>query len=136
MDAAAALETLRHGEEHARRRVVAELAGSERREAIAALLVAVGDESWAVRQAAVEALARLSPDALLPTLEAALRDGDDAGSSVGSSASGDSRASASTAAWRTAQLSSPTATSSGAIASRPSEPASSATTRRRACSSP
>ncbi len=80
LDAAAALEILRHGEEHARRRVVAELAGSERREAIAPLLVAVGDESWAVRQAAVEGLARLTPDALLPTLEAALRDGDDAGS--------------------------------------------------------
>jgi HEAT repeat protein len=79
-DPAAALEILRHGEEHARRRVVAELAGSERREAIAPLLVAVGDESWAVRQAAVEGLARLTLDALLPTLEAALRDGDDAGS--------------------------------------------------------
>ena len=76
LDAAAALEILRHGEEHARRRLVAELAGSERREAIAPLLVAVGDESWAVRQAAVEGLARLTPDALLPTLEAALRDGD------------------------------------------------------------
>ena len=80
MDAAAALEILRHGEEHARRRAVAELAGSQLREAIPPLLVAVGDESWAVRQAAVEALARLSPEALLPTLEAALRDGDDAGS--------------------------------------------------------
>ena len=61
-DPSAALEILRHGEEHARRRAVAELAGSGRREAIAPLLVAVGDESWAVRQAAVEGLARLPPD--------------------------------------------------------------------------
>ena len=77
-DASQALETLRHGEEHARRRVVADLAASGRREALAPLLVAVGDESWAVRQAAIEALARVAPEALLPVLEAALRDGDDA----------------------------------------------------------
>ena len=52
-DVAGFLETLRRGEEHARRRAVAELAASGRSEAIAPLLVAVGDESWAVRQAAV-----------------------------------------------------------------------------------
>ena len=77
-DVQSALETLRHGEEHARRRTVADLASSGRREAIAPLLVAVGDESWAVRQAAIDALARTAPEALLPALEAALRDGDDA----------------------------------------------------------
>ncbi len=71
---------VRHGEEPARRRAVADLGGSGRPEAIAPLLVAVGDESWAVRQAAVEALAGFPPEALLPALEAALRDGDDAGS--------------------------------------------------------
>jgi len=80
IDPAAALETLRHGEEPARRRAVAELAAEGRREAIAPLLVAVGDESWAVRQAAVEGLAQMAPEALLPALEASLRDGDDAGS--------------------------------------------------------
>ena len=76
LDPVAALQTLRHGEEHARRRTVAELAGSGSREAIAPLLVAVGDESWAVRQAAIEALAQMASDALLPALEAALRDGE------------------------------------------------------------
>jgi HEAT repeat protein len=80
LDADQALESLRHGEEHVRRRTVAELGASRRPEAIAPLLVAVGDESWAVRQAAVEALAGFAPEALLPALEAALRDGDDAGS--------------------------------------------------------
>jgi HEAT repeat protein len=80
LDVRAALDVLRHGEEHARRRTVAELGDSRRREAIAPLLVAVGDESWAVRQAAVETLALFAPDALLPALEVALRDGDDAGS--------------------------------------------------------
>ena len=39
----------------------------------------MGDESWAVRQSAIEALASFRRDALLPTLEAALRDGEDAG---------------------------------------------------------
>jgi HEAT repeat protein len=77
---ARSLDTLRRGEEPARRRVVAELGASARPEAIGPLLVAVGDESWAVRQAAVEALAGFPTGALLPSLEAALRDGDDAGS--------------------------------------------------------
>ena len=77
-DVARTLDTLRHGEEHARRRAVADLAASGRTEALAPLLVAVGDESWAVRQAAIEALARVAPEALLPALEGALRDGDDA----------------------------------------------------------
>ena len=59
---------------------MAELGASSRPEAIGPLLVAVGDESWAVRQAAVEALSGFPPSARLPALEAALRDGDDAGS--------------------------------------------------------
>ena len=79
-DVTRALDTLRRGEEPARRQTVAELGASSRPEAIAPLLVAVGDESWAVRQAAVEALAGFPPGALLPALEASLRDGDDAGS--------------------------------------------------------
>ena len=80
LDVAQILETLRGGEEQARRRAVADLAASGRREALAPLLVAVADESWAVRQAAVEALASAPREALLPTLEAALRDGADANS--------------------------------------------------------
>jgi len=79
LDVARSLDTLRHGEEHARRRMVAELSAAASPEAIAPLLIAVGDESWAVRQAAVDALARFAPAALLPALEAALRDDDDAG---------------------------------------------------------
>ena len=74
------LDLLRHGEEPARRRAVAELGGSARPEAIAPLLVAVGDDSWAVRQAAMEALVGFPPGHLLPALESALRDDDDAGS--------------------------------------------------------
>jgi HEAT repeat protein len=58
---------------------VADLGGSGRPEAIGPLLVAVGDESWAVRRAAIEALALFPPGDLLPALEAALRDDDDAG---------------------------------------------------------
>ena len=79
-DPTRALETLRHGEEPARRRAVADLAGSGRPEGIAPLLLAVGDESWAVRQAAIEALVGFPVGHLLPALEAALRDDDDAGS--------------------------------------------------------
>jgi HEAT repeat protein len=78
-DVQAALEALRRGEEAARRRTVAELALSRRPEAIPALLLAVGDESWGVRQGAIESLAGFPTGALLSALELALRDGDDAG---------------------------------------------------------
>src|SRR5262245_58794199 len=74
-----ALERLRSGEESVRRRAVAELARTGEARAIPALLLSVGDESWPVRQAAAEALAAFAEDALLPELEKALRDGDDAG---------------------------------------------------------
>ena len=74
------LDLLRHGEEPARRQAVADLGASGRAEAIAPLLVAVGYDSWSVRQAAIEALVAFRPGALLGALEAALRDDDDAGS--------------------------------------------------------
>ena len=78
-DLQAALAALRRGEEAARRRAAAELGGSGLPEAIAPLLGAVGDDSWGVRQAAVDALAGFARESLLPALEAALRDGEDAG---------------------------------------------------------
>jgi len=77
-DFEAALVALREGEESTRRRVVEELGRSGLERAIPALLLAVGDESWAVRQAAVEVLTRFPPEALLPALETALRSDDDA----------------------------------------------------------
>ena len=61
-----------------RRRVVEELGRSGRPEAITPLLLAVADESWPVRQAATELLATFDEAALLPHLEAALRDDEDA----------------------------------------------------------
>ena len=78
-DLQAALLALRRGEETARRRAVSELAGSLRPEAIAPLLGAVSDDSWGVRQAAIEALAAFPQESLLPALESALRDDEDAG---------------------------------------------------------
>ena len=60
MDIAAAIESLRTGEESVRRRVVDELGRSGRPEAIEALLLAVGDESWPVRQAAAAHLERVA----------------------------------------------------------------------------
>ncbi|PYQ21933.1 MAG: hypothetical protein DMF81_13890 [Acidobacteria bacterium] len=79
LDIQAALESLRSGEEPVRRRVVEELGRSGQPEAVAPLLVAVADESWPVRQAAAEALAAFPEEALLPRLEAALRNDEDAG---------------------------------------------------------
>ena len=79
IDIQAALLTLRTGEESRRRRVVDELGASRRPEAIAPLLMAVADESWPVRQAAAEHLAAFDPPTILPALEAALRDDEDAG---------------------------------------------------------
>jgi HEAT repeat protein len=78
LDIRAALDALRTGEEAARRRAVAALGASGAREAIRPLLVAVSDDSWAVRQAASEYLAAWAPAELLPVLEHALRRGDDA----------------------------------------------------------
>src|SRR5574341_316282 len=78
IDIQAALASLRTGEESVRRRVVEELGRSGRPEAILPLLMAVGDESWPVRQAAAELLAAFDDQALLPSLEAALRDHEDA----------------------------------------------------------
>src|SRR6185436_12459790 len=78
IDVEAAIESLRTGEETARRRVVDELGRSGRAEAIPPLLMAVSDESWPVRQAAAERLALFDQAALLPHLETALRNDEDA----------------------------------------------------------
>src|SRR5688500_6188576 len=78
IDIRAAIESLRSGEEAARRRAVEELGRSGRPEAIAPLLMAVTDESWPARQAAVERLAAFDAAVLLPHLEQALRDDADA----------------------------------------------------------
>ena len=78
IDIQAALEQLRTGEEPVRRRVVDELGRSGQPEAITPLLLAVADESWPVRQAATELLATFDEAALLPHLETALRDDEDA----------------------------------------------------------
>jgi len=78
LDIQAALEHLRSGEEPTRRRVVEELGRSGQPEAITPLLLAVADESWPVRQAATELLATFDEAALLPHLEAALRNDEDA----------------------------------------------------------
>src|SRR5262245_66170881 len=79
IDIRAALEALRSGEESARRGVVEGLSRARAAEAIPALLVAVADDSWPVRQAAVEGLAGFPQDLLLPALERALRDDENAG---------------------------------------------------------
>ena len=74
----AVLETLRRGDEPVRRALVEELGRSGLAEAIPPLLVAVGDEGWPVRQAASERLAGFDRTLLLPALEAALRNQEDA----------------------------------------------------------
>src|SRR5687767_4914457 len=74
MDIDAALNALRTAEESKRKQVVDTLGASRAPEAVAPLLLAVGDESWPVRQAATEQLAAFPPAVLLPALEAALRD--------------------------------------------------------------
>src|SRR5258708_38290105 len=73
-DLKTALQTLRSGEESARRQAVVALGGAKVAEALPALLNAVADESWPVRQAATEALTTFPPELLLPALETALRD--------------------------------------------------------------
>ncbi|HEX9202685.1 MAG TPA: HEAT repeat domain-containing protein, partial [Vicinamibacteria bacterium] len=78
LDIQAAIASLRHGEESVRRAVVEELGRSGRPEAVSPLLVAVADDSWPVRQAAVEQLAGFPARLLLPALDAALRDGENA----------------------------------------------------------
>src|SRR5262245_27029933 len=79
LDIERALESLRTGEESLRRRVVEDLGRSGQPEAISPLLLAVADDSWPVRQAAAERLSAFPVAALLPALEAALRDGENAG---------------------------------------------------------
>ena len=61
-----------------RRRVVDDLGRSRAPAAIAPLLLAVADEIWSVRQAASDHLAGFDPTTLLPALETALRDHDNA----------------------------------------------------------
>src|SRR5262245_40806495 len=78
LDVQGALEALRSGEEAVRRATVDHLGRSGVKEAIAPLLTAVGDDSWPVRQAATEQLTGFDRDALLPALEAALRNNEDA----------------------------------------------------------
>jgi HEAT repeat protein len=79
LDIQAALQALRSGEEAVRRRVVEDLGRSGASEAIAPLLLAVADESWPVRQAAADRLSAFPEASLLPALEAALRDDENAG---------------------------------------------------------
>ena len=79
IDIQAAVEALRTGEEARRRQVVDELGSARRPEAVPPLLMAVADESWPVRQAAAEHLAAFDPETVLPALESALRDDEDAG---------------------------------------------------------
>src|SRR6185503_2764018 len=79
LDLQAVLLTLKRGEESARRKLVEDLGRSGEREAIMPLLLAVADESWPVRQAATEVLAAFDEHVLLPSLEAALRDDENAG---------------------------------------------------------
>src|SRR4029079_4797617 len=69
---------LRTGEEPARRALVEDLGRSGLAEAIPPLLVAVTDEGWAVRQAAAERLSAFDRGLLLPALEVALRNEEDA----------------------------------------------------------
>jgi HEAT repeat protein len=78
VDIQAALESLRTGEESERRRAVEALGASARGEAIAPLLLALADESWPVRQAATDSLIAFDPALLLPALETALRDDENA----------------------------------------------------------
>ena len=79
LDVQGALRALQSGEEAARRQAVDQLGASGHPDAIRPLLVAVGDESWAVRQDAIEALVGFAEPALLPALESALREDSDAG---------------------------------------------------------
>ncbi len=80
LDLQAALETLRSGEEQARRETVLRLGqAAGQPEVVPLLLLAVADDSWPVRQAAVETLAALPAPLLLPALERALRDDENAG---------------------------------------------------------
>jgi HEAT repeat protein len=79
MDIHFELEQLRSGEESLRREAIDRLGRSGLEEAIPPLLAAVGDESWPVRETATERLRTFDPTLLLPALEAALRDDEDAG---------------------------------------------------------
>jgi HEAT repeat protein len=78
-DVAAALRTLREGEESARRELVDALVRARTPAAVSVLMVAAQDESWAIRQAALDGLVGCAPASVLPVLESALRDGANAG---------------------------------------------------------
>src|SRR6185295_9732893 len=78
LDIEAAVRSLRSGEEAVRREVVERLGRSGRAEALEPLLMAVADESWPVRQAATAHLAAFDPALLLPELDRALRDDENA----------------------------------------------------------
>ena len=69
LDFQAALDALRSGEEAVRRATVDQLGRSGLREAIGPLLMAVGDDSWPVRQAATERFAAALATLNLPTLD-------------------------------------------------------------------
>lgn len=79
LDIQAALDTLRKGEEARRREVVHQLAEGQTTESVRPLLIAISDDSWTVRQAALDYLVAFPPKTLLPVLEDALRDDADAG---------------------------------------------------------
>lgn len=78
LDIEAAVRSLRTGEESLRRQVVEQLGRSGQAAALQPLLLAVADESWQVRQAAGEQLQAFEASLLLPALEAALRDDENA----------------------------------------------------------
>src|SRR5687767_7927953 len=78
IDIQAALEVLQNGEEPQRRRTVEELSAARAAGAVLPLLLAVGDESWPVRQAAAEALVSFPAPLLFPALETALREQENA----------------------------------------------------------
>jgi HEAT repeat protein len=79
LDIQAALDSLREGEESARKDVVERMGRSLRAEAIPVLLTALADDSWPVRHAAAERLFDYPTEPLLGALEAALRNDEDAG---------------------------------------------------------
>ena len=79
LDIQAAMESLRTADESVRRELVEQLGRSQDPSAIPALLLAMADESWPVRQAAIAYLLGYALPELVVPLEAALRDDADAG---------------------------------------------------------
>ncbi|MBN2371033.1 MAG: HEAT repeat domain-containing protein [Vicinamibacteria bacterium] len=78
IDIDSARTLLMTGEESARRRAVDELSRARSPEAIMLLLTAVADEAWTVRQAASDHLSAFDTTPLLPVLETALRNHENA----------------------------------------------------------